>query len=123
MTEQTKPHAELAAKLLDAVNWFSPDFKSDAALIALLKEAAAALSQPAGEPVFTTVAAWIRKDALPPALPEGMVVVKREFLTGIEFASNGYCPACAGWEVEKGRGCKPKVHTKDCWLAAAAKEE
>ncbi len=44
--------------------------------------------------------------------------VARENIVGIEFSAGGYCPACSGWEVEKGRGCKPKVHTKDCWLAA-----
>lgn len=43
----------------------------------------------------------------------------RENISGIEFSSLGYCPACSGWEVERGRGCKQKVHTKTCWIAAA----
>ena len=40
-------------------------------------------------------------------------------LAEIEFSANGYCPACSGWEAEKGRGCTPNAHMKGCWLKAA----
>lgn len=46
-----------------------------------------------------------------------------EHLPAIEFAAIGYCPVCCGWEVEKGRGCLPKVHTKDCWLGRAVADK
>lgn len=38
---------------------------------------------------------------------------------GIAFQK---CSACAGWEVERGRGETPLAHTKDCWVAAAIKK-
>lgn len=40
-------------------------------------------------------------------------------LSSIQFAANGYCVACSGWEVTKGQGCQQNVHMKDCWLAEA----
>lgn len=36
-----------------------------------------------------------------------------------EFSAEGYCPHCGGWEVEKGRGDKPKVHNATCPAQAA----
>lgn len=30
------------------------------------------------------------------------------------LSNNQYCHRCGGWEVEKGRGCTPGVHTKNC---------
>ena len=49
-------------------------------------------------------------------LDRDYVMVPRTALQSIQFSDKGYCPACAGWEQEKGRGCKPKVHNKTCWL-------
>lgn len=45
-----------------------------------------------------------------------------EKLRGIQWANNGYCPACGGWNAnskDPQRGCTPKFHTKDCWLGNA----
>ena len=47
----------------------------------------------------------------------------REHVAGIQFASNGYRPACSGWEAERGRGCTPGKHTSDCWIADALAAE
>lgn len=47
------------------------------------------------------------------------VTVPRDVLERIEFASNGYCPACDGWLVDKWRGATPGKHTPTCELAKA----
>ena len=50
------------------------------------------------------------------------VAVRLKDLEMLEFLylpQGIYCPACFGWEVEKGRGCTPKKHTKNCWLKKA----
>lgn len=42
-----------------------------------------------------------------------------KLIASAEWAQSGYCPWCAGWEVERNRGCKPNVHRKDCPAIAA----
>jgi len=63
-------------------------------------------------------AAPSRETAKPTVSENGEAELSYDNLKSIEFASSGYCPACSGWEVTKGRGCEPKVHTKTCWLDA-----
>jgi predicted RNA-binding Zn-ribbon protein involved in translation (DUF1610 family) len=58
-------------------------------------------------------------------MSEGEAVLKRklkEAVAALKLAqwnkgAHGYCPACGGWEVIRGRGCAPGVHRFDCPIA------
>lgn len=40
-------------------------------------------------------------------------------LDAAQFSAQGYCRTCAGWEVIKGQGECPRVHTPECGYVKA----